>query len=53
MRQVWSEAMVWDSGGLHKMVIRDVQHPVQDVTSVMSGLVDSLDQFEYSFSWSL
>ena len=34
------------SGGLHKVVVRDVQQPVQDVTSVLSGLVDSPDQAE-------
>ena len=34
------------SGGLHKVVVRDVQQPVRDVTSVVISLVDSLGQVE-------
>ena len=34
------------SGGLHRMVVRGVQQSVQDVTSVLSGLVGSLGQVE-------
>ena len=33
-------------GRLHKMVVRCVQQPVQDVSSVMSGLTDSLGQIK-------
>ena len=33
-------------GRLHKMVVRCVQQPVQDVSFVMSGLTDSLGQIK-------
>lgn len=37
---------VGHDSGLHKVVNRAVQQPVQEVTSVMSDLVDSLSQAE-------
>ena len=39
---------VGHGGRLHKVVIRCVQQPVQDVSFVMSGLPDSLGQIESS-----
>lgn len=47
MTQAWPEVIgVGHGGRLHKVVIRCVQQPVQDVAFVMSGQPDSLGQIE-------